>query len=433
MIYTIAGKLKSIIPGFMFNALVNVYKKAESSYTHFRLPFKIKRAEKYHAIAIEELKKKKKIKVAFFVIHDSVWKYKHLYELMLKDEKFEPHVFVCPYISFGEDIMKSTLNRTFEYFVKNKYEVSKTLLEDETWLNIKGEFNPDIVFFTNPHPLTKEEYYINHFEDKLTAYVQYSFHVSHLNKLQYDQPFHNLIWKQFCETPLHVEFAKENATNKGVNAIHTGYAGTDYFLMKKRNTENKKIKIIWAPHHTIQKINAEIEYSNFLSLFEFIPNLIYQYPVEICFKPHPILKHRLENHKEWGKLKTEEYYKRWETTDNLSINESDYEDLFIESDALIHDSGSFLAEYLYMNKPCLFCIKNDSVPNQFNKFGKIAMSAHYLSNKKEDIINFIEKVLIEGNDRLKSKREEVIKNYLIPPNEKTASNNILEYIKSYTE
>ena len=69
MIYTIAGKLKSIIPGFIFNALVNVYKKAESSYTHFRLPFKIKRAEKYHAIAIEELKKKNAGKLYLAVSH----------------------------------------------------------------------------------------------------------------------------------------------------------------------------------------------------------------------------------------------------------------------------------------------------------------------------------------------------------------------------
>ena len=146
---------------------------------------KIKRVQANHKKALLLIKNKDKIKVAFFLIHDSVWKYEGVYRLMEKDERFEPIVVVCPYIVSGEETMLREMNQAYNSFTLKGYNVVKTYNEnDKKWLNVKEEVQPDIVFFTNPHKLTKDEYYITNFLDCLTCYVQYSFHITYLHKAQ---------------------------------------------------------------------------------------------------------------------------------------------------------------------------------------------------------------------------------------------------------
>ena len=55
---------------------------------------------------------------------------------------------------------------------------------------------------------------------------------------------------------------------------------------------------------------------------------------------------------------------------NGMLCESDYIDLFLTSDAMIHDSGSFLIEYIYVNKPVQRIISNFEARNDFNSIGK---------------------------------------------------------------
>ena len=46
----------------------------------------------------------------------------------------------------------------------------------------------------------------------------------------------------------------------------------------------------------------------------------------------------------------------------------------------------------------------------------------------DDIKSFIEDVVICGNDSMRSTREQFIKDYLVPPHNKTASQNIIDAI-----
>lgn len=400
--------------------------------------FLISRSKAKHKKVLAEVRKKEKIKVAFFLIHSSIWKYDGVYRLMEKDDRFDPVVVVCPFISFGRETMIKEMNKAIEFCIRKEYKTICTYNEaGNIWLDVKKEVKPDLVFFTNPHKLTYSNYYINYWQDTLTFYVQYAFHVSHLQEEQYNQLFHNLLWKAFYETPIHLKMARDVSRNKGKNVIITGYPGTDIYLDKNytpkkvwKKTEGKKKRIIWAPHHTILENDVNLGYSCFLKYSNDFLKLVEKYSdvVQFAFKPHPILKPKLYNHPDWGKDKTDDYFLTWSNLSNTQLEENEYSDLFVSSDALILDSGSFMTEYLYTNKPSLFTVRNNDIVTKFNEFGKSIFKQLYHAYNITDIENFIDEVVIKENDERQNVRQEFILNNLIPPNNCSASANIYNYL-----
>lgn len=409
--------------------LKTIYKSLKS----IIFKFKYQTAQhNYHKKAIE-LQKKEKIRVAFFVVQESVWKCDDVFKLMTVDSKFEPIIIIIPYIMQGEKIMLETMQRAVIFF-KNKNYPTISCYDHITnkWLNIKNEIKPDIVFFTNPHNLTYKEYYINNWLDCLTCYIPYSYMIANLQNSQFNQDFHNLIWRCYYETPIHLQMAKKYARNHGKNVKILGYAGNDIFnsVIKRspwKKQEVSKLKIIWAPHHTIEE-QSSCNYSNFFELSDYMLELAKQFQnsIQIAFKPHPMLKGKLYKLPNWGIKKTDNYYKKWENLSNGQLEDGDYVDLFKTSDAMILDSISFMAEYLLQNKPILFCNKNDSIINKFNEFGIEVYNTIQQAHTKRDINNFIYNTL-HNIDPYKSKREIFIKNYLLC--NQYASQNIISDLK----
>ncbi|WP_264536774.1 CDP-glycerol glycerophosphotransferase family protein [Flavobacterium sp. N1736] len=427
--------IKKFVPEKIWILLFKVYRftKLKAVYEYYQ----IERAQKKHEKALQIVRQKEKVKVAFFLIHESVWKYDVLFDLMLQHPKFEPQIFVCPAVNFGMENMLFEMNKSFDAFTKKGYNAIKTY-DDVTgeYLDIKKTFSPDIVFFTNPYEgLQDYRYYIKEFSKTLTCYVPYAIMTTNYDAF-YNLDFHNHVWRIFSETPIHQQIAFEKQTNKGKNNIVTGYPGFDQLLINKtpdngvwKNKNSVLKKIIWAPHHSMKEMN---KVSNFLEYFDVFLELavIYKDKLQIAFKPHPLLRVKLENDLDWGKEKTDEYYNKWINLENGQFENSDYGDLFLTSDALIHDCGSFMAEYLITGKPSLFMIRNESVMKEWSDFGEKAVAAHYQSRNKEELIGFIENVVLNENDLMKEKRNDFVQNNLIQKNHLTASQNIMNYLES---
>ena len=96
---------------------------------------------------------------------------------------------------------------------------------------------------------------------------------------------------------------------------------------------------------------------------------------------------------------------------------------------MIHDSVSFSVEYFYTKNPVMF-VSRDLEENKKckNEVGKIALDTHYIAKKEEDIIAFIDNVVLKGIDPMKQQREEFFKKYLLPPNGKTVAQNTMDDI-----
>ena len=96
---------------------------------------------------------------------------------------------------------------------------------------------------------------------------------------------------------------------------------------------------------------------------------------------------------------------QWRQLKNGDVmEEGAYCGMFLESDAMIMDSVSFLVEYLYANKPLLFLRGHKQA---FNEFGKQVIDIHYnaLGTDEEAIEQFIKEiVLLEKDDRMESRK-----------------------------
>lgn len=426
--------IKRFVPEKIWISLIEVYnfvglRKIYDAYLFNKAPER-------HRKALEIVRKKEKIKVAFFLIHESVWKYDLLFDLMLRHPRFEPKIFVCPVVNFGRENMLFEMDKAFEAFKNKGYNVIKTFdKETGKYVDVKKTFAPDIIFYTNPYGgLQDYRFFIKQFPNTLTCYVPYSIPTVNY-EFTYNLDFHNLVWKIFSETEIHQKMASEKQRNKGINRIVTGYPGFDPFLMNKRPKEvwkNKNPvlkKIIWTPHHLMNELS---KVSNFLEYYDFFLELAINYKdkLQIAFNPHPLLRIKLENDPNWGKEKTDIYYNKWVNLENGQFGDGYYIDLFLTSDALIHDSGSFMAEYLFTGKPSLFMVRDESIMDYWSVFGEKTLAVHYQSRNQKQVIDFIENVVLKENDSMKEERNAFVKNTLLPKNNLTASENILKYLES---
>ena len=148
----------------------------------------------------------------------------------------------------------------------------------------------------------------------------------------------------------------------------------------------------------------------------------YKGKVQFVFKPHPMLKEKLYKIDSWGVERTDKYYDGWESLPNGSFVNGNYVDLFMTSDALIHDCSSFTAEYLYVNKPVMFLSKKERI-QQFNVFADACFKVHYHGASITDIESFIDNV-INGVDPMLEERTKFINAQLIPKSNETVAGTI---------
>lgn len=399
---------------------------------------KLKKIQQYHSRELARVQNKKQIKVAFFLIHEAVWKYDGVYALMEKDKRFEPVIVICPYTAYGKKVMLKEMNNSYDTFTSRGYKVVKSYTDKkDEWLDVKKDIKPDIIFFTNPWNLTKREYHIENYLDTLTCYVPYGYKCSHLHEAHYNKPMHNFTWKFYAETQTHKKLAKKYSRNRGKNIEVAGYPGMDKLLDSsyapaddwKINSKSYK-RIIWAPHHSIPGYGAGLDYSTFMIYYDFFIQMAEKYRNEIqfAFKPHPILRHKLSSNDVWGPRKTNEYFDRWKNLDNGLVAEGDYIDLFATSDAMFHDGASFLIDYLYTKNPVIYLIRDETVKERFNSLGKKSFDCHYHAKNKDDIEKFLKMIISEKDEKLVV-RERVFNEYVKAPNQVTASENIFNSIK----
>lgn len=407
--------IKKVLPKPVKKILIDIKIRNYDQWQKKRLS---KRMQSKHTDLLQQIKGKERIKVVFLVIHKSVWKVDSVFQKMLMDPLFDPEVLVCPYIIYGEERMLEDLEQTYDYFLRKGYPAKKSLNNDGSWVKLE-DVKPDIVFFTNPHDLTRKEYYEEAYLNYLSGYAGYGIAVSKYRNCQdqYNQEFHNAVWQIFLQHKVGMSLSKEYAANKGANTYLVGDTLIEQMLSSTnqqvawKKQDEKKLKIIWAPHHTITTDDIKmLPYSTFLQYAESMMGIANELKstVQFAFKPHPILRSKLYQHPQWGKEETDRYYDFWQNSSNTQIDEGEYIALFNQSDAMIHDSAAFTAEYLFLNKPVMHLGKQ-GVERFFNDFALEAYHCHYKAKSKTDILQFIETHI--SNDLMADTREQFIKKH----------------------
>lgn len=406
----------------------------------FCLKLKAKKFERKRNAFVKTLKNKQKIIVAFFLQSPSVWKYDRLYLLFEKSERFEPVVVITPFnvhLNYDKGEMRNVMKQSEEFARKSGYRYFQTFdNERNKWLNVKKTLNPDIIFYTKPYKDTLPQYHIYRFKGKLNCYAPYGVMNIDIFRIVYNLPFHNLLWRFFVETEYQRGYSQQYQTCGGANTVVSGSLGMEPLMLPDYKPADvwkpqsvRKKRIIWAPHHTVDYL---FNFSNFFAYCDFMLELAEKYKdeIQIAFKPHPVLKFKLINI--WGAERTEAYYQRWRDLPNGQLEDGYYADLFLTSDAMIHDCASFTAEYLYTRKPTMFIVK-DKDANHWNTFGQKCFDLHYHAYQPSDVEDYIKNVVIAGNDTMQPERDEFYKEYLYPKDGVMPSQKIVDTLMQTIE
>jgi len=345
----------------------------------------------------KKFKKTGKLKVAFLVVFNSVFPTRPIFERMLKDNVFDPTVIVVPNVS-----------RTMKYQVDTCLEAYDALsaqypgrvilgydFKTDTYLDLKEDYN--ILFFCNPYKhLVHPKHHIENFIDKnvLTVYSSYGFAALKFWDEVIATDFYNYLWKAYVETQSNLKHLESVQKIKGVNGFVTGYIKVDK-LAEVEPTPRERKRILICPHHTVWGWK-NLNISNFLKYSELFVRLPKLFPdIDFVFRPHPLLIVNLKEHRVWTQQQIDAYFERLLANPNMSYDTSgDYFQQFADSDAMIHDCGSFIGEYLYTEKPCCYMLKSEEETYKgLVPLGQQCMDQYYHAFKEEDIIKFIQNLV----------------------------------------
>lgn len=377
---------------------------------------------------LEQLKEKKIKKIVFFLKDSAEWSCEELYQKFSQTAEYEVSIVVAPFYAGTDKTIQDTYMDTIKYFEKrNFHTIGMYDIYQNRFKSWKEIGVPDIVFHLNPHYTAfRESSDICNFPlSILNVYIPYGMMIYGNVEQQFNQLSHMLYWKIFCETPLHKIMTSKYADIGDYNVISSGYVKMDSFLKVHINSErkiwkipvgvdNKKIKkIIYAPHWSVK--DAFTGFGNFdkiyMQIYEYAKNNTKT--TSWVFRPHPMLR---AGAVQQGVFKSEEEYDNylgmWNELPNAQVIENGmYVDIFETSDAMILDSVSFLAEYLYMHKPMLFLTRDR---NTFNDFGKELVKVLYKvdGGDFDGIRRFIETVVMRNQDTMQKQREDFFEKYL---------------------
>ena len=372
-------------------------------------------------IAREANADERTIKVAFILYELPFWKNEALFKAMQEDSHFTPAFWISdPFYVADEEIRKDIRNQCNEYVQKNNF----LHFDDLSLEELRETFSPDFIFVFQPYS-SSIPFEIKELKKELPCFIPYCYSNSEGAWLYGDRKI-RYFYRYYLESSYIQGEARKYMKNKARNTRVSGLPMATWLLNTRIKRDNNDRKcIIWAPHWTVGlNENRTLNLSTFLIIGEAMLDIVKKYKdrIDFVFKPHPKLKRELYTTPGWGKERSDDYYRAWQEGENTRIEDGSYTELFAQSDAMIHDCGSFILEYLLMDKPCMYMMRPETL-SQFNRSTKEALNCYEKGSTPEDIEKFIQSVLA-GNDPMSAKRQAFIHSYLLPNNQSPVQNII---------
>ncbi len=376
-----------------------------------------------HEMKLERVRKKvkdgKKVKVFFMTQRAAAFGAASVYKAMEKSDIFDPYIFCISkrdvfYQNFYEDVMDDVnffKNRNYKVicaYDENKQAKDLTMLE------------PDIIFWDSPNlygPANNSHFRLDHINWKyLTCYIPYGLLMIDSFYYHYDNINIRNCWKYFLDTDSSYERALYQAEFNGYNIVKAGYPKFDDYIKTDKSLLPKKLlngnkTVIYAPHWSLF---IENNLATFDLYKDIIMDCVKNNPnINFVFKPHPELGFRITATYKNGlsDYSFEEYQKyvaEWNNLPNgVVVNQGDYFDVFLQSDCMITDCGSFIGEYLPSLNPCIYLF-NPRKKRQWDSYTPLAkkiLDTYYIATDEKQLRDYIEQVIFQSLDSKKEKRK----------------------------
>lgn len=345
---------------------------------------------------MEHLKKKDVLNVAFVVCSSAEWQCELLYRNLEKEQHYSPTIFIIKQVIDNDDVTEQIYNQTCAFFEK-KYNVIRL---EQRECEIEDELNKmDIIFYFSKYNI-KPQYMNAQYQslNKLIGHIPYAYYLQDKDDVRYgntyyDDIFFKLLWKFFVPCKKDIKYIAQRQRMHGFNVYFSGFPKMDELISGQYiyrdniwKGSEKNLKLLWAPHFNMEKgMNGtfNVNYKWFLYYAKSHSE------VSWVVRPHPMFAAGAIKAGVFDSIKdVEDYWTEWNELENAKVIEyGGYYDIFDSSDAMILDSSSFLAEYLFVHKPQLYLLSSE--PRGFGGIGN-------------DIIKIVRKVKADDYDGIES-------------------------------
>lgn len=359
----------------------------------------------HEAACRAKLARGERLKVVFLVCDASMFSGESVYVKMAADPRFDCEIAVAPRVTRGDDFLRATLTKTVSTLAARYGGAVRALYNPDT--RRAEPLDADLVFSTIVYEdQTLPDYTTERLAVRsLVAILYYGYgglFISNERKTPY---LPNIVfsWRYFVsnEETRRLSIERNPLLADGIRVV--GYAKMDRLAAcaPALDVPCARRRVIICPHHTLEDAPGELALSTFprhADLFLKLPEMFPE--IDFVFRPHPLLFPRLATPKWWGAERADAYVRAMETHANVEFQEGgDYFATFAASDAMIHDCGSFLAEYFYTGRPQCFLVRDEeTVRTQFLPFSRRLLEHVHTAQTDEEIISFIRRVVLAGDD-----------------------------------
>jgi len=221
----------------------------------------------YQPYLVWRIRKKQKIRVVFVLCDLATWKTESLYCSMLKHERFEPIL-----------ALTDSLQTPDSHSIIKKYCEFRgySFVELERGKTVCKQLNPDILVYQKPYGgiYPKEHTFYSNYSSLFVS-VLYGFHC-HLHLWANNIRLYFYSWQYYFENYEVANQYEMLFPRLKNNIIVTGVPMMDSLMYNDDlddywKCSNKKLRIIYAPHHTIGDMHMPgIAFSTFLQNGEFL-------------------------------------------------------------------------------------------------------------------------------------------------------------------
>jgi len=371
-----------------------------------------------------------KVRVLFICHRPQVWNsLKTVYEAFRSDPAFEtmilavPNKKQLPEKGLGHEEYESEGAEEFwkEYGCIDGYDYEK-----REWLDLRDLY-PDYVFFQQPYNITRPAQYKSWIVSKYAklCYVSYGYQIlgNELFDSMYPADFMKAVSFYFAADQYYcadISQKLKTDNNHFTRIYTTGFPRFD-LISPEAGEEKDMFCALWTPRWSTEENNC--------FFFEYKDKLLTYCDknerFSLIFRPHP---QAFLNWNATGELPEKEadaYRLEYERRENARIDESgDYLTAFQASDCLIADATSLMTEYFLTGKPIIYCHRVD----WFTVAGKKMAEGFYWVRSWEELCAALE-MLRRGEDPLKEKRQEIIREFFPHLRKICAGYEIKEIIK----
>ena len=373
--------------------------------------------KKIFKVSAKMISRKDKIKVGFIVRGAAEWCGDDLYRLFESDKRFEVTVFDCLQLSRSK---YELFKRDFLVGVEQlkSHGLNVVALDDK---NSTAPVQDVLISLTPYLKMLPNVFRLENMKaSTLITYIPYAFDTATREDLKNSSAFF-IFWKLFAPSPLVLNMYEKYCSIGVPGGLYSGYPKIDTFYRNAsafkfywKMTRPDAKKIIYAPHWSIDE---GVKYATFQWNYKFMYEFARAHPeISWVVKPHPNLMYSAVKSGLFASTDDfKKYFLAWQNLPNaLVYTGAYYQNIFATSDGMILDSGSFIAEYQYMNKPMIFLLRGTQ---SFNDLGKKILAASYVVDGKDlkGIAENIQRIFIEGKDDKAAARRELFDKYLNYP------------------